>query len=170
MDIDRLIRKMHDARDSSRGVMAATYQNVIDMFEDEIRSAAEISRGNRRKRLTFRTDGGIRIGNIIYRAKGELREAIEKCADYEDLEMAGRVVIKPCSLGEIVYTSIVSDVIPMKVTRILWEEANGEEQGFVITEDKTGFTEMFRFVDFGSHVFPTEQECRENMKRKGGKL
>lgn len=81
--------------------------------------------------------------------------AINKCADYEDLEEQGKLLKLPCAVGDMVYT-IYSDEDGSFI-----EESKAEE----VSTHRVWIDSMyFDYDDFGKTVFLTRQEAEAALK------
>ncbi len=77
--------------------------------------------------------------------------AINKCADYEDLEEQGKLLKLPCAVGDTVYVLRLDNAAYMMNNEKAWE----------IVEDKF---EIFHFDSIGKTVFPTREEAEAALK------
>lgn len=106
-------------------------------------------------------------------SKCELEKALEKLADYEDLEEQGLLVRLPCKVGDIVWKLCLCDdgnykIFPMIVKTI-------SEYGAIrqVKKDMTiwniyaesDYTYMYKsFADFGKTVFSTKEEAEKKLE------
>lgn len=128
------------------------------------------------ERLTFRTELGVSIDkeedcptcsiccncDIPPRKCKYISDALEKLADYEDLEEQGRLVKLPCKVGDTVYY-----INPDKNTineLVVYGFDIRPLQRFVY--DYMGA--RFNFNQFGKTVFLTESEAEAKLKELRG--
>ncbi|TGX99198.1 hypothetical protein E5357_06200 [Hominisplanchenecus murintestinalis] len=77
--------------------------------------------------------------------------AINKCADYEDLEEQSKLLKLPCAVGDTVYVLRLDNAAYMINNEKVWE----------IVEDKF---EIFHFDSIGKTVFLTREEAEAALK------
>ena len=99
--------------------------------------------------------------------------AINKCADYEDLEEQGKLLKPPCAAGDTIYHVCIPkndepQIIEMKVGCV---EPCGAVRNYKGTCEvwnvyaETDYTKAyFKFFDFGKTVFPTREEAETALK------
>lgn len=103
------------------------------------------------------------------------RLAIQKLAEYEDLEEQGLLLKLPCKVGDAIYEVIENgDIVKYKITGISINDTN---MCFIYGEGryKEGEGEKYygKFLpsEFGKNVFLTKEEVEEKLKElRGGKV
>lgn len=84
--------------------------------------------------------------------------AINKCADYEDLEEQGKLLKLPCAVGDKIYlpNEYVGKVIDFEIIEI----CIFKEEIMIIDDSENEY-----FInDFGKTVFPTKEEAEAELK------
>lgn len=107
-------------------------------------------------------------------SKCELEKALEKLADYEDLEEQGLLVKLPCKVGDTVYrvnAGAKQPIIPMTVSEIHFLCYKNER---AVRFDAIGKEDMgescYRLEDIGRIVFLTHEEAEKKLEEmKNGK-
>ncbi len=101
-------------------------------------------------------------------------EAVDKFAEYEDLEEQGRLLELPCKSGDIVYDVVLCNdgkyhVFEMKVCNISpFGDARGAKAWNAYLEGR--YVKAYRsFYDFGKTVFLTRQEAEDKLAEMEGK-
>ena len=99
--------------------------------------------------------------------------AMEKLADYEDLEEHGRLVILPCKIGDIIYrvnAGAKEPVIKMRVLQVHYKQLR--EDRIIIRIDAMDDNYMgescYLLEDFGKNVFITKSEAEAKLKELRG--
>lgn len=99
--------------------------------------------------------------------RDKLRAALEKLADYEDLEEQGLLVRLPCKVGDTVYrvnAGAKQPIIPMTVSEIHFLCYKNER---AIRFDAIGKEDMgescYRLEDIGRIVFLTHEEAKKKL-------
>ena len=92
--------------------------------------------------------------------------AMEKLAEYEDLEEKGKLLKLPCTVGDTVYVISRMDIIPVEVIGVNMFLLNSK---MVIQFNGFCDTEMwnmhFTGDDIGRNVFLTQKEADEALER-----
>lgn len=99
--------------------------------------------------------------------------AINKCADYEDLEEQGLLIRLPCKVGDTVYDLVFCDdgkcrIFEMKVCHIspFGSVRKGKRWNVYLEDD---YTKAYRsFYDFDKTIFLTQTEAEEALKKMNG--
>lgn len=93
--------------------------------------------------------------------------AMEKLADYEDLEEQGRLVILPCKVGDKVYGLSMGKIIRLTVNEISIFCMKGEK---IINAKCQNNDEFRNYVEreFGKTVFLTTSEAEAKLKELRG--
>lgn len=98
-------------------------------------------------------------------------EAVDKLAEYEDLEEQGKLLKLPCVVGDTVY--LIDDIEKefervSVVTEISIEDGN---EIYIMISDgfQSGSSGSFGVDDFGKTVFLTQQEAEQALKEMEGK-
>lgn len=96
-------------------------------------------------------------------------EAVDKLAEYEDLEEQGKLLKLHCSVGETVYypDDYYGIVDPVKISEIIIGELN-TVQYIGCSFDGNGDPEAeydFEIKDFGKTVFHTKEEAEAALKK-----
>ncbi len=112
-------------------------------------------------------------------SKCGLEKALEKLADYEDLEEQGLLVRIPCKVGDTVWELCLCDdgnyrIFPM-IVKTISEYGTLKQVKKDITiwniYAESDYTYMYKsFADFGKTVFSTKEEAEkklEEMKKNG---
>lgn len=107
-------------------------------------------------------------------SKCELEKALEKLADYEDLEEQGLLVRLPCKIGDTVYrvnAGAKQPIIPMTVSEIHFLCYKNERTVRFDAIDKEYMGEScYRLEDIGRIVFLTHEEAEKKLEEmKNGK-
>lgn len=104
----------------------------------------------------------------VNEGKRKLRAALEKLADYEDLEEQGLLVKLPCKVGDTVYRVNIGakkPVIPMTVSEIHFLCYENKR---VVRLDAIGKEDMdescYRQEDIGKTVFITREEAEKKLE------
>ena len=98
-----------------------------------------------------------------------IREALNKLAEYEDLEEQGKLLELPCAVGDTVYRVNIGakePIIHMEVCEV--GIISLKEKGYVIQimcRDEVGNGETYYLgTDFGKAVFFTEPEAEQALE------
>ena len=139
------------------------------------------------KRLTKRTELGVSIDknedcpscnicwncNISPRECEYINDALEKLADYEDLEEQGRLVKLPCKVGDTVYRinkGAKEPIIKMRVLQVHFKQLHKNRT--IIRIDTINDNDMgencYLLEDFGKTVFLTKSEAEAKLKELRG--
>lgn len=107
-------------------------------------------------------------------SKCGLEKALEKLADYEDLEEQGLLVRLPCKVGDTVYrvnAGAKQPIIPMTVSEIHFLCYKNERAVRFDAIDKEYMGEScYRLEDIGRIVFLTHEEAEKKLEEmKNGK-
>lgn len=107
-------------------------------------------------------------------SKCGLEKALEKLADYEDLEEQGLLVKLPCKVGDTVYrvnAGAKQPIIPMTVSEIHFLCYKNERAVRFDAIDKEYMGEScYRLEDIGRIVFLTHEEAEKKLEEmKNGK-
>lgn len=103
------------------------------------------------KRLTVKADDGTYAINKRYTA-GNVQEAVDRLAAYEDLEEQGRLMMLPCSMGSTIYM-------------IVTKHTKGREPFSFIKTTELMESNVFRVCrDFGKTVFLTREDAERAME------
>lgn len=126
-----------------------------------IRGFRGIVEGKGNMRLTKkRADNGkyylsglAEVSNSYHEGYGRIQvgNAVEKLAEYEDLEEQNRLIKLPCALGDMVYVLRLDNTAYMMNNEKVWE----------IVEDKF---EIFHFDSIGKTVFLTREAAEAALK------
>lgn len=139
------------------------------------------------ERLTFRTELGVSIDkeedcptcsiccncDIPPRKCKYISDALEKLADYEDLEEQGRLLKLPCKVGDTIYA--VGEIVKeYKVLSVSYHSNKPTNRSEVCIETLpvNGSRVVVAFYDkeFGKNVFLTKSEAEAKLKElRGGK-
>lgn len=137
------------------------------------------------ERLTERTELGVSIDknedcptcsicwdcDIPPRKCNYISNALEKLAEYEDLEEQGRLVKLPCNVGDVLYFAHHDRVISSEVLSVKYH-AEAENHGVFIRErltiDVEGVSAEIDFCDIGKTVFLTKSEAEAKLKELRG--
>nr|DAP13597.1 MAG TPA: hypothetical protein [Caudoviricetes sp.] len=142
------------------------------------------------ERLTERTADGILVKEnyeketlkTLYQCYGEKPNsyysnceegycAMEKLADYEDLDEQGRLIKLPCNVGDVLYFAHHDRVISSEVLSAKYH-AEAENHGVFIRErltiDVEGVSAEIDFGDIGKTVFLTKSEAEAKLKELRG--
>ena len=148
------------------------------------------------ERLTFRTELGVSIDkeedcptcsicwdcDIPPRKCKYISDALEKLADYEDLEEQGRLIKLPCKVGDTVYVvtspfnvfddieydeNMKDEVYESYVSSITFYEC-GEQYRIYAKATNHFIGAYFRECDFGKTVFLTKSEAEAKLKELRG--
>nr|DAG71342.1 MAG TPA: hypothetical protein [Caudoviricetes sp.] len=133
------------------------------------------------ERLTERTELGASIDkngdcptcsicwncDIPPRKCNYISNALEKLADYEDLEEQGKLVILPCKVGDTVYGISMGKIISLTVNEISIFYMKGEK---IINVKCQNNDEFRNYVEreFGKTVFLTKSEAEAKLKELRG--
>ena len=94
-------------------------------------------------------------------SKCELEKALEKLADYEDLEEQGLLVRLPCNVGDDLYCIVNGEVKKLKVHSFGVPD-------FEITDIEFKYVDGFKIVRFvgelGKTVFLTREEAEKKLE------
>lgn len=144
------------------------------------------------ERLTFRTELGVSIDkeedcptcSICWDCDNPprkclyIKDALEKLADYEDLEEQGRLIKLPCKVGDTVYVvtspfnvfddieydeNMKDEVYESYVSSITFYEC-GEQYRIYAKATNHFIGAYFRECDFGKTVFLTKSEAEAKLK------
>ena len=113
--------------------------------------------GGMMERLTYRTTKGEAIGNS---SVADIRDILEKLAEYEDLEEQGLLLRLPCKVGTTVYNTTWWDDVQEKV------KVDGKTFYRTLHKHKVSKS-TFSLVDiynFGKTVFLTKAEAEQKLK------
>lgn len=115
------------------------------------------------------------VSNSYHEGYGRIQvgNAVEKLAEYEDLEEQGKLLKLPCAVGDTVYHLCTfengeSEIIEMKVVCV--EPCGAIRQHKGVCEiwnvyAETDYTKAyFKFFDFGKTVFLTREEAEAALK------
>lgn len=93
------------------------------------------------------------VSNSYHEGYGRIQvgNAVEKLAEYEDLEEQNRLIKLPCALGDMVYVLRLDNTAYMMNNEKVWE----------IVEDKF---EIFHFDSIGKTVFLTREAAEAALK------
>ena len=93
------------------------------------------------------------VSNSYHEGYGRIQVgcAVEKLAEYEDLEEQGKLLKLPCAVGDTVYVLRLDNTAYMMNNEKVWE----------IVEDKF---EIFHFDSIGKTVFLTREEAEDALK------
>lgn len=96
-----------------------------------------------------------------------LKLALDKLAEYENLEEQGRLVKLPCKVGDIVYGISMGKIITLTVNEISIFYLKGEK---IINVKCQNNDEFRNYVEreFGKTVFLTKSEVEEKLKELRG--
>ena len=138
------------------------------------------------ERLTFRTELGVSIDknkdcptcsicwncDIPPRKCLYIKDALEKLADYEDLEEQGRLLKLLCNRGDEVYFiksafSLAHFPIKAKITRICGVDCDNDVM-YVSNTEYNGIDHHFKQSDIGKTVFLTKSEAEAKLKELRG--
>ena len=109
------------------------------------------------ERLTYRTTKGEAIENS---SVADIRDILEKLAEYEDLEEQGLLLRLPCKVGTTVYNTTWWDDVQEKV------KVDGKTFYRTLHKHKVSKS-TFSLVDiynFGKTVFLTKAEAEQKLK------
>lgn len=137
------------------------------------------------ERLTFRTELGVSIDkeedcptcsiccncDIPPRKCKYISDALEKLADYEDLEEQGRLLKLPCKVGDTIYA--VGEIVKeYKVISVGYhsDKATNRIKFCIETLPVNGSRVVAAFYDkeFGKNVFLTKSEAEAKLKELRG--
>lgn len=127
---------------------------VDEMYTDKCREIAGLERKIK--------DCGVKMRRLTYSGTKEaktdvtIRDALNKLAEYEDLEEQGKLLKLPCAMGNTVYTIYSSE------DDSFIEEAKVEE---VSTHRIWIDSVYFDYDDFGKSVFLTREEAEAALKK-----
>lgn len=120
-------------------------------------------------RLTFKENGKwiLKQDDNITRAREReelAQQAIDRLAEYEDMEEQGLLVRLPCKVGDVVYgIHQEHTILPMVVK---WIETN---VGWTFAAQYTPMAPKFyRFADVGQTVFLTREEAEKALEGNNG--
>ncbi len=118
---------------------------------------------------TFYEDMECRRGFDLYTGK-----AIDRLAEYEDLEEQGKLLKLPCAVGDTVYyvdNEYYFTVLPVKVDEISIMESNAFLCKCLLFNGNGDVETQFDFDkdDFGKTVFLTRQEAEDKLAEMEGK-
>lgn len=138
------------------------------------------------ERLTFRTELGVSIDknedcptcsicwncDIPPRKCLYIKDALEKLADYEDLEEQGRLIKLSCNRGDKIYFiksafSMAHFPIEAKITSICGVDCDNDVMYSSITEYNK-IDRRFKSSDIGKTVFLTKSEAEAKLKELRG--
>nr|DAE56203.1 MAG TPA: hypothetical protein [Bacteriophage sp.] len=148
------------------------------------------------ERLTYKTELGVSIDknedcltcsicwdcDIPPRECNYISDALEKLADYEDLEEQGRLVKLPCKVGDVVHVvtspfnvfddieydeNMKDEVYESHVSSITFYEC-GEQYRIYAKATNHFIGAYFRECDFGKTVFLTKSEAKAKLKELRG--
>lgn len=130
-------------------------------------------------RLTYRTELGVSIDknedcptcsicwncDIPPRKCNYISNALEKLAEYEDLEEQGRLVKLPCKVGDTVWNYSCFGLRDYKVTYMGFDK-----DGLLYFDCESGITYSFRcyLKDFKDKIFLTKSEAEAKLKELRG--
>lgn len=131
------------------------------------------------ERLTFRTELGVSIDkeedcptcsiccncDIPPRKCKYISDALEKLADYEDLEEQGRLLKLPCKVGDTVWNYSCFGLRDYKVTYMGFDK-----DGLLYFDCESGITYSFRcyLKDFKDKIFLIKSEAEAKLKELRG--
>ena len=100
--------------------------------------------------------------------------AIDKLAEYEDLEEQGKLLKLPCAVGDTVYyadNEYYFTVLPVKVDEISIMESSAILYKCLLFDGNGNVETQFDFDkdDFGKTVFLTQQEAEQALEEMEGK-
>lgn len=132
-------------------------------------------------RLTYRTELGVSIDknedcptcsicwncDIPPRKCNYISDALEKLAEYEDLEEQGKLIKLPCKVGDTVYGISMKKIISLTVNEISIFCMKGEK---IINAKCQSDDEFRNYVEreFGKTVFLTKSEAEAKLKELRG--
>ncbi len=107
--------------------------------------------------------------NLALREFNKVTDALNRLADYEDLEEQGKLLELPCAVGDTVYRVNIGakePIIHMEVCEV--GIISLKEKGYVIQimcRDEVGNGETYYLgTDFGKAVFFTEPEAEQALE------
>lgn len=137
---------------------------IVEVKGNMERLTVRVKEGNRKDEC-FIPGNKNAIEKVEYICEGERWEseeykgkAVDKLAEYEDLEEQNRLLKLPCALGDTVYVLRLDNTAYMMNNEKVWE----------IVEDKF---EIFHFDSIGKTVFLTREEAEvalEELERGKG--
>ena len=135
------------------------------------------------ERLTYRAELGVSIDknedcptcsacwncNIPPRKCGYISDALEKLAEYEDLEEQGRLVKSPCNVGDTVYVKMASYCKTHYAEAEVRDFVHFISCGFcAVVTSKYFDKQNIPFSEFGKTVFLTKSEAEAKLKELRG--
>lgn len=94
--------------------------------------------------------------------------AINKLAEYEDLEEQGLLVRLPCKAGDTV-SGIYNDLdLGICIKTYTVTEITYDENGTKIFGSSNGWVTLIREDDFGKNVFLTREDAEAALRKMGG--
>lgn len=117
------------------------------------------------ERLKVYEDTGLEPEDILSNIKflsNELNNALEKLAEYEDLEEQGLLIKLPCKVGDTVYAINCNEIIESTVTEITLNEKGVRYIRLYSTDDRLA---DFKYDYFKKTVFLTREEAEKALKK-----